>query len=836
VLARQAEEARKLVLDFFKAGGIKMAKSGLIETVDTKDSLQNAVEQLVDLASKSDMTYKEAESYVSSLLEGHRLYNMREEHDKLLEASALTFEQQGKYKLADAERKKKLARHMDNADVDTLEAAFQKSPEVKAILDTLNATRTQAIDLMVATGRITPEQGKFWKDNAAYVPFDRVFVETEGPIRGRGFTGIAALRNLEGMKGSFERPIKNVFDSYTSRLSWMVTEAVHNNASYNVLDTLALGGFAKELKPKETPEDATLVVKVYRNGKPVEFEVESLADFQAFQMAPEVLTGFTAMLAPGARWLRIGVTAFPAFSIKQVIEDSQRAMFNSGVARPMVTGMKTLYNFPRLLTSDALQALGVSKKMPLVRMMEQLGIIGDYDVNIINPAQDIKIAAGAEKRGIAATIYHVLEKITKASDLAARLAVFEETLLETGGKKDKDGGITGGDTELAQLRARELINFSRRGSLPAMRTLSHVVPFMNAYAQGMDVTYRTASGLDSATGSERAEARKQFYKMAMKLTALGFMYALAFGDDEGYKNAPDEVRDNNFLIPYTDKKIPLPKEIGFMFKSIPERLVNYYRRYGTPEEQSVLNLLSSIVWGGVSAYGSPNVTPALIKPSLEYLTNHSFFLQRELESTSMQKLDKSQRFTGTTSELAKSIGALSQKLGEVVGTKVVEVSPIMVDNMLRGMFGIAGSSTLLMTDALINPSRPDRPLYQMPFASLFVYDTKGGRAKNEFFDLQEKVGRANSTYLSMKETDPEKADAYYLKNEPYILAVPVLNATLQELSEIRKQRVYYESASPEILDMDSKQRRTRINTLKELDIETVANIRALDKQLRDLSK
>jgi hypothetical protein len=830
VLARQAEEARKLVLDFYKAGGIRMRKSGLIETVDTKDSLQGAVEQLVDLAAKSDMTYEKAESYVSSLLEGHRLYNMREEHDKLLEASALTLEQQGKYKLADAERKKKLARHMDNADIDTLEAAFQKSPEVKAILDTLNATRTQAIDLMVDTGRITPEQGKFWKDNAAYVPFDRVFVETEGPTKGRGFTGIAALRNIPGMEGSFERPIKNVFDSYTSRLSWMVTEAVHNNASYNVLDTLALGGFAKELKPNEVPEDKTLVVKVYRNGKPVEFEVESLADFQAFQMAPEVLTGFTAMLAPGARWLRVGVTAFPAFSIKQVIEDSQRAMFNSGVARPMVTGMKTLYNFPRLLTSDALQALGVSKKMPLVRMMEKLGIIGDYDVNIINPAQDIKIAAGAEKRGIAATIYHVLEKITKASDLAARLAVFEETLLETGGKKDKDGGITGGDTELAQLRARELINFSRRGSSPKIRTLSHVVPFMNAYAQGMDVTYRTASGLDSATGAERTEARKQFYKMAMKLTALGFMYALAFGDDEGYKNAPDEVRDNNFLIPYTDKKIPLPKEIGFLFKSIPERLVNYYRRYGTDEEQTVLNLLGSIVYGGVSAYGSPNVTPALIKPGLEALTNHSFFLQRELESASMQKLDRSQRYTPSTSELAKAIGTLSQKIG------VVEVSPIMVDNFIRGLFGIAGSSTLLMTDALINPSRADRPLYQMPFASLFVYDTTGGRAKNEFFELQDKVSRTNSTYLSMKGTDPDKAEAYYLKNEPYILAVPMLNSTLKELSEIRKQRVYYETASPEILNMDGKERRANIDALKKLDLEAVSHIRELDKTLRDISK
>ena len=46
-------------------------------------------------------------------------------------------------------------------------------------------------------------------------------------------------------------------------------------------------------------------------------------------------------------------------------------------------------------------------------MMEQLGIIGDYDVNIINPAQDIKIAAGAEKRGIAATVYHVLKRLPK---------------------------------------------------------------------------------------------------------------------------------------------------------------------------------------------------------------------------------------------------------------------------------------------------------------------------------------------------------------------------------------------------------------------------------------
>jgi len=836
VLARQAEEARKLVLDFYKAGGIRFTKSGLIETVDTKDSLQGAVEQLVDLASKSDMTYKEAESYVSSLLEGHRLYNMREEHDKPLEASALILEQQGKNKEADAERKKKLARHMDNADVDTLEAAFQKSPETKAILDTLNATRMQAIDLMVKAGRITKEQGQFWKDNAAYVPFDRVFVETEIPVKGRGTYGISTLRNLPGMEGSFERPIKNVFDSYTSRLGWMITEAAHNNASYNVLDTMALGGFAKELKPKEVPGNKALTIKVYREGKPVEFEVESVADYEAFQAAPELTGWLVGSLVPAARWVRVGVTAFPAFSIKQVIEDAQRAMFNSGVERPLVTAMRTLYNFPRLLTSDALQALGVSKKMPLVREMEKLGIIGDYDVNIINPAQDIKIAAGAEKRGWSGKVYHVLEKITKASDLAARLAVFESTLMETGGKRDGDGNITGGDKDLAQLRARELINFSRRGSDPTIRTLSRVVPFMNAYAQGMDVTYRTASGLDAASGSERAEARKQFYKMAMKLTALGFMYALAFGDDEGYKNATDEVRDNNFLIPHTDKKIPLPKEIGFMFKSIPERLVNYYRRYGTDEEQSILNLLGTIVKGGFSAYGTPNATPAQIKPILENMTNYSFFLQRELESPAMQKLDPSQRFTPSTSELAKSIGDFSRTLADAAGTKSLEVSPIKVDNLLRGLFGIAGSSTLLVTDALINPSRPDRPLYQMPFASLFIYNTAGGRAKNEFYDLQEKVGQADATFKSLRETSPEKALDYMEKNEALLAVAPILNSSLKQLSTTRKLRLQLETMSNEQLGMTGKERREAITDIIKQENESLDYIRALDKQVRDLKK
>jgi hypothetical protein len=554
--------------------------------------------------------------------------------------------------------------------------------------------------------------------------------------------------------------------------------------------------------------------------------VQSVADFEAFQMAPAVMGSMVKALMVPARWLRVGITSMPPFTIKQVIEDAQRAMFTSGVKHPLTVGMKTLYNFPRLLTSDALQGLGIGKQMPIVRMMEKLGIVGDYDTNIINPASDLKIAAGASGRGFAGAAFHILEKITKASDLAARLAVFEETLMETGGVRQRDRSIVGGDTTLAMTRARELINFSRRGSNASLHALTRVVPFMNAYAQGMDVTYRTATGTNASSGASRAVAKKMFYKNASIMVGMGFLYALAMSDDDGYKNATDEVRDNNYLIPGSDKKIPLPKELGFLFKSIPERIVDYYRRYGTSEEQSAVQFLGSLAKGALSAYGPPNATPALIKPVLEALTNHSFFLQRELESASVQKLDVSKRATSSTAELAKSIGAASAKLGELLGTKGVEVSPIMVDNLIRGMFGMAGSTTLLMTDALLNPSRPDRPLYQMPFASLFLYDTIGGRKKNEFYDLQTKAAQALTTFNYLETNQPEKVQAYYLQNKALIAFAPSLNNTLRDLNKIRKERMMLEEST--LLKLSPEIRRAEIDKLRKIENLYVSDIRSIN--------
>jgi hypothetical protein len=804
VLARQAEDNAKIIMDFFRAGGIRVNKEGLVETFDQDKSMVSALNKVKEFAAANNMTYEEAKAEISTVLEGHRVHGLRQ-YNNALEQSAIILAGQGKTKEAAEERARKIKLYMTDAEIDQMESIYQKAKGIQDIQADLNATRTQAIDLMVSTGRITEAQGQFWKANEDYVPFDRVF--EDGPstpkfVRGKG---LAVLDSYPGMKGSLGRPVRNVLDAYANRLSGMVEDTMRNNASVKLLETMELGGFAREIPKPEAAQNQNLVVpRLFRDGEPVHFEVQNEYDMLAFMQAPEIMNGLTKALGATARVLRLSITAMPPFAIKQVVDDAQRAAFYSGVERPLVVAMKTLYNFPKVFFGEL-----TGRKSVAVKRMEELGIIGDYDFNIYEPVADIEKEIGATKRNVAKKVFHRLEQFTKASDLAARLAVYEETMRETKG-----------DELLAQTRARELINFTRRGSSPTMRTAARVIPFFNAYAQGMDVLYRSATGLDGSSSGERTAARKMFMSRVAIMTAFGFAYALAMSDDEGYENATDEVRDNNWLLP-GGFKIPVPKELAFIFKSIPERVVHYMKRSGTEEEQAITAALGSTVKAAFSAYSSPTAVPSLIRPVLENMTNYSFFLQRELESASMQRREPGFRSTSATSELAKALG------------ETTNISPIKIDNFLRGTFGMAGSTTLLMTDALLNPTRPDRPLYQMPFTSIFLYDTVGGRNKVEFYQLREKVGQADSTFKDLLKTDPAKAEKFLEANEALISAAPLINDTLRDLSQLRALRTMVEQGTEEMLGMNSKERRELIDEIRGSENELVSYTRELEKALRE---
>lgn len=804
VLVRQAEDHAKVFMSFISSGGVRFNKEGLVETYKQEASAVKALTQLKQLADKSGVSFTEAKTYVSSVLEGHRAHDIHENHNKLLEASALILEGQGKNKEADAERAKKINLHLSLSQIATLEAKYQKSPQIKAIQDTFNQTRGTAIDLMVQSGRLSKEIGDDWKANSAYVPFDRVMEDMgDNPIpRGKGLGVMTATPKI---KGSLDKRVKDVVDSYMGTLGWMIEESMRHNASTKLLNEMTLAGFAEKLPTPNAATNKNLVVRLYDQGKPVHYQVQNEYDMLAFQQAPEINNWLVKGLAATSRVLRVSVTAMPPFAIKQVVEDATRAAMYSGVQRPLVVAMKTLYNMPKVFFGEVFGRQSVAAKR-----MEALGIVGDYDFNIYQPTNEIEKEIGAKKRGVAGSIFHTLEKFTKASDLAARMAVYEETMRDSKG-----------DEVLAQTRARELINFQRRGSSSSMRLATKVIPFFNAYAQGMDVLYRSASGIDSSSSVDRASARKMFMSRVAMMTAMGFAYALAMSDDDGYKKATDDVRDSNWLLP-NGYKLPVPKELGFIYKVIPERIVEYMRRAGGPEEQSAMDALAGIVKAGYSAYSSPTTVPSYVRPILENMTNYSFFLQRELESASLQGKVPGQRFNSATSEFAKALG------------EHANVSPIKIDNLLRGMFGMAGSTTLLATDALLNPSRPDRPLYQMPFGSIFLYDTEGGRNKTQFYDLRERSAQAVTTFEDLRTKDPVKAEKFLEANQGLIAIAPKLNSTLEQLSTIRRMRLMIEQGSEEQLGVGSAERRAMLDELKGYDNDVTADIRMLEKELRNM--
>jgi hypothetical protein len=781
VLLRQADDHAKLTQAFLHQGGIEIDKDGLVKITKEKESVVSVFAKVIDFGKANGMDPQKSMEFFSKLLEGNRLYGLEKQGFKV----SMTREQ-----MAEAKR------ILDN------------SPEAKAILDDLNTIRERAIKLMVATGRISQQQADAWNSAKDYVPFNRIFDEDEGTgtpyvIRGKG---IAVLRNIPKLVGSYGRPVENVLDAFAERMGYMISESLRNQASVKTLEIMRLGGYADTVPSPEATKNPGLVVpRLYKDGKPIYYEVQNPYDLAAFQQAPEVTNGVINALAAVSRVLRLSITAMPPFAAKQVLDDAQRAMFYSGVERPVVVAIKTLYNFPRIFFGEL-----TGRKSPAVREMEAYGIVGDYDSNLVRPTQDIRYELGLDARSTGANIIHFLEKITKASDLAARSAVFEETMRETKG-----------DVQLAQTRARELINFSRRGSSSTMRTLTKVVPFFNAYAQGMDVLYRAASGIDSSSAAERSAARKLFYSRMGIMFALGTVYAMSMGGDDDYEGTTEEVRDNNWIFP-GGYKLPVPKEIGFLFKSIPERLVGYLNRYGTEEEQGVQEALGSLFKGAFSAYSGPNAVPSTIKPFLEHMTNYSFFMQRELVPSSMKERPAGIQYTSDTSELAKLVG------------KAADVSPIVVDNYLRGFFGMAASTSLMMTDAILNPTRPDRPLYQLPFVNIVRYDTIGGREKAEFYDLREKVMKARNGYNALQKTDPVAAEEFAEKNYALIDAAPEVNRLLTELSNLRKERVLYEQATAEVVgEMSGEERRQLIDEIRKEEKSVLSDIRKLRKFIRD---
>lgn len=791
-LYRQAQDYSKMLLEYLQVGAIaKEPATGLWKVkADPKVRPPVEVYALIDKwAAKNGYSRERGTQIASRILEGVRLDAMRTSNKNDGTSFLL---------------------HLKDNEIDQLVREYKADPDLQAMSKVMDSARLAMVDNMVAVGRLSAEQGQLWKDAAGYVPFDRIedFATGFTKIKKISNKGLAQVGKLPELVGSINRPVGNVFDNYLNTLGWMVGQTLKTDGTVQTLRSLEDAGHAKYLG--RSPQGKDNVVGMYVKGEMMYWEVPSKYDVLAFKDLNPPKAKWLQVLGQASNVLRKAVTALPPFALKQVTDDVQRAIMTSGVKNPGALLRMTLSNFGGLALAEL---RGIQH--PSVKQFGALGLTGEYDFQQGKPATSVLKDLGYKPRGKFETLLHRLDGITRASDLAVRKAIFDQTMKESQG-----------DELLAQTRAREFINFRRRGASDFVGAMVTTIPFFNAYIQGMDVLYRAASGKDSSSSVGRAQARRMFWSRAAIAMTLSSLYALGAGDDEDYQEMDLRTRDSNWILP-GGFKLPVPTELGALFKVIPERVVEYMRRQGTPEEQTAWEATRTALAYIMEQYVGRTVpVPQGVKPLLEAWTNYSFFTGRELEGIYQKQQDPSLRRASNTSELAIAISEFSR---DVVG--VDKVSPIMIDNALNGYFGSSAGLLVAMTDSLLNPTRVDRPLHKWALVSNYMYDPVGTRRMTEFYEAREKVGRANTTLNELMKTDLDKAATYAEEHADELMLESAVNSTLEQLERTRAYKKYLNSPDG-ARDMSKEEREASIKEIREMEIGLTGWLREAKTSLR----
>jgi hypothetical protein len=233
----------------------------------------------------------------------------------------------------------------------------------------------------------------------------------------------------------------------------------------------------------------------------------------------------------------------------------------------------------------------------------------------------------------------------------------------------------------ATLMALESMNFNKRGAEPSIHIIGSLIPFFNAQIQALNVLYKALTG--KMPFNERLKIQEKLLQRGGMLAASTLAYAAMMQDDEAYKNATPEQKYGNWFVrlPGVDEpiRIPVPFEIGYIFKAIPEALFNSMTNEHGDEEaiKAFKQILLQTIPGGTS-YGIPQAA----KPLIEYGLGKSFYTGRDILSAHEKSLLPEEQFRTNTSEAAKLIG------------KVAGTSPILLEELVKGYTGTMGLAFL----------------------------------------------------------------------------------------------------------------------------------------------
>ena len=527
---------------------------------------------------------------------------------------------------------------------------------------------------------------------------------TEG---GRGIGNVSVPLKKINIEGS-ERGVLNPLESVLKSYSVMLNRAERNKVglmAVNAAKTAQLHDLIKEVP--EVKGKGGKVVNAVADPKNCIFTVLVNGKKKAYQTTQELYSPIVGYNLPAAglcinvarmaaHMLRTGATMSPSFIVRNFLRDTIFASISSknGFVPfvDSIRGALALWNDPAMRAE--FEAAGVT----------EFNFYGSQNARI----KSIDAMAGENPVGMWQMAKWLFTHMEAASDFVESSTRMGEFM------KAKEKGLS---MEEAARAAREVtLDFSRSGVVGEQ--INRYVPFFNACLQGGDKMVRLF--------------REDFVGTSLKVfkyIMLPSLLIMAMNwDEDWYKDLDPDIK-NNYWCVGRNIRIPKPQEAGVLFGSGIEAL---FQQAADKDKDAVSNFLKALISNMI-----PGIVPTLFLPILEWQANYSYFKGRQLVGSKYQRLPDELQYNDYTSELSKGIG------------NVFKVSPMKVDNLVRGYTGTMGA---LLWGAAGEPfakanNLPKKHFNEMLFVRDFnVTDANLSRPMNEFYGILDKANRQHAGY------------------------------------------------------------------------------------------
>jgi hypothetical protein len=293
------------------------------------------------------------------------------------------------------------------------------------------------------------------------------------------------------------------------------------------------------------------------------------------------------------------------------------------------------------------------------------------------------------------------------------------------------------------------------------------------------------------------------------------MYAATVKDDPEYEAQEEETKDNNWLIPELGIRIPTPFEVGFLFKTVPERIYRWaFSGSDTGEE-----FADSMKRGLVSTFAF-NPVPQTFLPVAEAITNYSTFTMRPIVGQNLQSIDPKYQVGPSTSAMAEALG---EKLG---------VSPMKIDHIYKGYTGTMGMYLVDVMDTMFdlfsdNP-RPAKRFEQTPVLKRFLVDKDARGNVTAYYAFKHSVDEAVRTVNFLEKRLDEEAGDYEEKKMGLTQFSKYISNIDKQMKSLQDEAIMIRSSG-----MPAKEKRDALLEITQIQNEMVEDIRQIKRMAKE---